>query len=110
MGASTLTGPAPIGTEPDSTSPAEPAVARRHLVGCALSLLLVLVVVFAGDPGVHSGSDAGGKAATVAAMAEPGRDGVDLGYWAESADPDGDLHPLYNTYRTSQGWVQVTSA
>lgn len=74
------------------------------------ALLLVVGVVLVGDPTVHSGSDAGGKAATVERMASEGFDGIDLGYWAAAQDPDGTHHPFYNTSRTDEGWVQVTSA
>lgn len=73
-------------------------------------LALVLAVVLLGDPAAHSGSDAGGKAATVDNIADQGLDGADIGYWAEASDPTGEHHPIYNTSRKGEGWIQVTSA
>jgi hypothetical protein len=73
-------------------------------------LLLVLTVALLGDVSANSGSDGGGKTATVENIADQGLDGVDLGYWASEADRSGDHHPFYNTSPTSTGWIQVTSA
>jgi hypothetical protein len=73
-------------------------------------LLLVLTVALLGDVSANSGSDGGGKTATVENIADQGLDGVDVGYWAFDADRAGDHHPFYNTTRTSEGWIQVTSA
>lgn len=72
--------------------------------------LLVLAVALLGDTAAHSGSDAGGKAATVQNIADHGLDGADLGYWAEGSDPTGEHHPIFNTSRKDGGWIQVTSA
>lgn len=76
--------------------------------------VLILVLVYAalaaaGDTRAASGSDAGGKVATVRTMAENGALDPDVGYWAEQADPDGDLHPLTKTDRIGDRWVQVTT-
>lgn len=73
-------------------------------------LLLVLAVALLGDISVNSGSDGGGKTATVENLAEEGLSGVDLGYWASGSDPAGEHHPFFNTAQTSEGWIQVTSA
>lgn len=75
-----------------------------------LVLLLVLAVALAGDVTANSGSDGGGKTATVENIADQGISGVDVGYWAEEADWPGDHHPFYNTSLTDEGWIQVTSA
>lgn len=77
----------------------------------ALALLAALyaAVILAGDARAASGSDAGGKLATVAMMAEQHTLDPDLGYWAESADPDGRYHPLWNTVPTGDRWIQATS-
>lgn len=74
--------------------------------------LFVAVVGFAvlGDPAVNSGSDAGPKLATAASIAEHGLDGGDLGYWAESADPDGRHRAFVFGFRSSRGWVHATGA
>jgi hypothetical protein len=73
--------------------------------------LTVAYIVFAllGDARAASGSDAGGKIATVKVMAERGSWSPDIGYWAARWDPDGDFHPIYYTYRTDDEWVQVTT-
>jgi len=73
-------------------------------------LLLVLAVVVMGDSSTNSGSDAGGKTATVENISRHGLSGVDLGYWARAADLSGDHHPFFNTAQTDEGWIQATSA
>lgn len=75
---------------------------------------MVLAAVYAsvaalGDTRAWSGSDAGGKAATVKRMVADRSGRPDLGYWAESSDPDGSNHPIIYTERRGGGWVQVTS-
>ncbi|MEQ8842654.1 MAG: hypothetical protein RIB98_16855 [Acidimicrobiales bacterium] len=92
-----------------SEAPEAPSGAVRWLEVVAV-LVLVLAVALLGDPSANSGSDAGGKLATVENISDQGLSGVDLGYWASDADPLGDHHPFYNTTRTSQGWIQATSA
>jgi hypothetical protein len=68
-----------------------------------------VLVIALGDSRAWSGSDAGGKAATVKVMAETGSWVPDVGYWAEDLDPEGVHHPLYNTQRMGDHWVQATS-
>ncbi|MCB1015576.1 MAG: hypothetical protein KDB10_10725 [Acidimicrobiales bacterium] len=82
----------------------------RTLPG-ALVLLAALcaLVIGLGRPGAGSGSDAGGKLATVVVMADEGTLVPDVGYWAEGQDPDGDHHPLWNTTAVGDRWVQATS-
>lgn len=75
----------------------------------ALLALLYVAVIVAGDARAASGSDAGGKLATVAVMAEHGTVDPDLGYWAEATDPDGRYHPLWNTVAIGDRWIQATS-
>lgn len=82
---------------------------RPGLLSAVTLTLLVLFVALLGDAGYNSGSDAGGKTATVERIAEMGLSGVDVGYWAEAVDPTGAHHPMINTSRTSEGWIQVTS-
>ena len=82
----------------------------RWVASCAVLVALVVAVIVLGDPQVFSGSDAGGKAATVHAMADRGVDGADLGYWAEDVDPLGDHHPIFHTEPREGGWIQVTSS
>jgi hypothetical protein len=33
----------------------------------------------------------------------------DIGYWAAASDPDGELHPLYYTFRVENKWVNATT-
>ena len=77
---------------------------------CISLVLLVVGVAALGDVRVNSGSDAGGKTATVANIVENGTGGVDLGYWAEDEDPDGLHHPFINTDHSDLGWIQVTGS
>ncbi|MGK2947229.1 MAG: hypothetical protein ACSLFP_01525 [Acidimicrobiales bacterium] len=67
----------------------------------ALSLLL--------DPRGSLGADTGAKVATLETMAQRGGSSVDVGYWAEDWDPEGRVHPLFQTTRTDDGWVAVTT-
>ncbi|MEJ7846114.1 MAG: hypothetical protein WKF93_10765 [Acidimicrobiales bacterium] len=97
---------------PDTRPPAPPPRPRSRWSTVAKVLILVLVyaaLAAAGDTRAASGSDAGGKVATVRTMAENGALDPDVGYWAEQADPDGDLHPLTKTDRIGDRWVQVTT-
>jgi hypothetical protein len=68
-----------------------------------------VTVVLLGDARAWSGSDAGGRVATVKAMADHGRWVPDVGYWAAAADPTGRFHPLLYTERLGSHWVQATS-
>lgn len=82
----------------------------RTVPGAVLLLAaLYALVIGAGDARAASGSDAGGKLATVVVMAEQGTLVPDVGYWAEAEDPAGDFHPLYNTTAVGDRWVQATS-
>lgn len=83
----------------------------RHPAVAALALLGLLVVLsLAMDPGGFLGSDTGAKVATLEVMDQRSTADPDVGYWAERRDPDGDLHPLYQTRRTEEGaWVAVTT-
>lgn len=71
--------------------------------------VLYALVIGAGDARTASGSDAGGKLATVVVMADQGTLVPDVGYWAEAEDPDGEFHPLWNTTAVGDRWVQATS-
>lgn len=82
----------------------------RTVPGAVLLLLALYALVIAlGDPRAASGSDAGGKLATVVVMADEGTFVPDVGYWAEAQDPDGEFHPLWNTTAVGDRWVQATS-
>lgn len=70
---------------------------------------LALAVILLGDARTASGSDAGGKLATVVAMAENGSWSPDLGYWANDTDPRGLHHPLWHTEPLGDQWIQATS-
>lgn len=83
---------------------------RVWLLLCVCLVFLVVVVATLGDVRVNSGSDAGGKTATVANIVENGPGGVDLGYWAEDEDPDGLHHPFIKTDHSDLGWIQVTGS
>ena len=110
---STAVAPSP----PVTTSPPEVvapnrvlALLRRPVVAC-----LVLLCAYAGlslalnDPRGTLGTDTGGKLATLRVMEQRGTLDPDIGYWAQAADPHGDLHPLFYTYRVGDSWVNVTT-
>ncbi|MGI8791931.1 MAG: hypothetical protein ACR2H3_01925 [Acidimicrobiales bacterium] len=80
-----------------------PALAAIALVG------VYLVIAWLGDTRAWSGADAGGKAATAVHMVAVDSWTPDVGYWAEEWDPTGLHHPLYNTLRVGDRWVQATS-
>jgi hypothetical protein len=92
-----------------------PTLARRadtrlRLLTAVLGLTLVYLLVLAlGDARAGTGSDAGGKLATARVLAEDGGLSPDVGYWAEDLDPEGRHHPLVNTERRAEHWVQATS-
>jgi hypothetical protein len=74
------------------------------------ALLAVYVAIAAlGDSRAWSGSDAGGKVATVKYMADHHTWWPEVGYWADRADPSGARHPLIYTSRKGSHWIQVTS-
>lgn len=82
---------------------------RRLAISIAALAALYVAIAVLGDTRAWSGSDAGGKVATVKMMAERGDWTPDVGYWAERADPAGTFHPLLYTTRTESMWVQATS-
>lgn len=86
------------------------ASGRRTMLLCLAGLLLLYVAVIAlGDSRAYSGSDAGGKAASVRVMADRGTDSPDVGYWAARLDPEGLHHGLVNTTVRGTTYVQSTS-
>ncbi len=91
----------------------QPTAAAGRVVPSWLSAIVLLGVYMCAalllDPGGYMGSDTGGKAATVAVMSHNQDWSPDIGYWAESWDPEGDLHPYFGTTRRGDSWIQVTS-
>jgi hypothetical protein len=99
---------------PDRAVVADTRTWRRdrwtRVVAACVALLAVYAVLSAFmDPRATLGSDSAGKLATLRVMDERGALDVDVGYWAERADPTGALHPLYYTNRVDGQWVQVTT-
>lgn len=75
----------------------------------ALVLLAQLLVLFLSAPRSYSGSDAGGRAAAVAAAADRGSCDHDLGYWAAPWDPTARVHPMVNTLAVDDRFVQPSA-
>src|SRR5690606_26187922 len=83
---------------------------RRPLPAAAVLLVLYLLLSGLMDPDGYLGTDTGAKVATLEAMDRQGSARPDVGYWAEELDPDGIVHPLYQTRLLSDGsWVNVTT-
>jgi hypothetical protein len=79
-----------------------------------MGAVLLLAILYAGviglgDARAWSGSDAGGRVATVKWMAEHHSWVPQVGYWAAEADPGGVHHPLYHTELRGGHWVQPAS-
>lgn len=76
---------------------------------------LVLLAVYAAlsllmNPGGYLGTDTGAKVYTLEVMDRADTARPDVGYWAEDFDPDGSVHPLYQTAAQDDGgWVAVTT-
>ncbi len=73
-----------------------------------MAVVLFLVAQLA-DPDGYLSTDVGGKTATIEVIVENGPRAPDLGYWAESLDPDGRLYPMWSTARIDGAWVNVTT-
>lgn len=106
---------ATIETSPGSSTSAEadPQSATvfwfRPVVIAAILLAGYFSCTLVTDPGGYLSTDTGGKVATLDAMTERGDLRPDLGYWAESVDPDGSLYPMFSTLQVNDQWVNVTS-
>jgi hypothetical protein len=89
--------------------PDTPAPARRVLLAVALLLAVYGALAAFVDTRATLGSDTGAKVATLRVMADRGALDPDVGYWAAAHDPDGHLHPLYNSSAVGHRWVNVTT-
>jgi len=96
--------------EPAGTASADRRSHARTVAVAALALFLVYgALSFLDDPRGTLGSDSGAKVATVRVMGERGSLVPDIGYWAQRYDPDGSLHPMYNSAHVGEHWVDVTT-
>jgi len=88
-----------------------PAVDERGRLAASLAALAVLYVLLIGlgDARAWSGSDAGGKVATIRYMAEHHTLVPEVGYWASAQDPAGTFHPLVKTTLVGHRFIQVTT-
>ena len=111
--------PPPSTTLPESEPLHEPTAPSSHrLLGWLqrpLVACLVLLAVYAtctlalNDPRGTLGTDTGGKLATLHVMDRNGSLVPEIGYWAAAADPKGDLHPIFYTFKVDGKWVNVTT-
>lgn len=82
----------------------------RRLLPAVLLLLIYGALSLVTSPHGYLGTDTGGKVLTLDAMEHRGSiDGLDVGYWAEKWDPEGDLHGYFGTVPGEGRWVQVTT-
>lgn len=79
------------------------------LAACAVLFGVYALLSLANDPRGYLGTDTGAKVATLRAMVHNGGLDPDVGYWAAKWDPEGTLHPLYQTVRYGDRWVVVTT-
>jgi hypothetical protein len=92
--------------------PSRPLLAwlQRPLVACLVLLAVYATCTLAlNDPRGTLGTDTGGKLATLHVMDHNGSLVPEIGYWAASADPKGDLHPIFYTFKVDGKWVNVTT-
>ncbi len=83
---------------------------RRPVVAGLVLLVAYVALSFAMSPHGYLGTDTGGKVATLEVMAHHGGGtDPDVGYWAARWDPKGAFHPLYNTTRVGDRYINVTS-
>lgn len=81
---------------------------RAALACCAL-LAIYGALSFFNDSKGFLGTDTGAKVASLRAMVHNGGFDPDVGYWAQAWDPEGKLHPLYQSVRFGDRWVAVTT-
>lgn len=92
-----------------ATAPVSEAVRRPVTAGLLLLLAYVLVGLTV-NPDGHLGTDTGTKVYTLETMDRAGRADPDIGYWAADLDPDGSVHPIFQTRpRADGGWVAITT-
>lgn len=84
------------------------ALRRPVVAGCVL-LLTYVGLSFCMDPHGYLGADTGAKVATLEVMVDGGTARPVLGYWAADLDPVGELHPVFDTRREGNEWVNVTT-
>jgi hypothetical protein len=93
---------------PRSTTDRRSGLNRSALAGLALLLVYVGLSLLM-DPKGYLGADTGAKVYTLEAMDRDGSARPVLSFWAESLDPDGELHPIFDSRRVDGGWVHVTT-
>jgi hypothetical protein len=82
---------------------------RRTLLACLLLLGVYAAASALLDPGGYLGTDTGAKVATLDRMVDTGTWRPALPYWADAQDPDGRVHPIYDTAKIDGHWVHVTT-
>jgi hypothetical protein len=93
-----------------STRPARiGSMLSRPLVAAAVLLVCYLACAGLNNPRGFLGTDTGAKVATLQVMQARDTFVPDAGYWAAANDPQGSLHPLYDTRRVGGHYVAVTT-
>ncbi len=82
---------------------------RAAAVASGALLLIYIGLSFVNHPGGSLGTDTGAKVLTLRAMDQSGTFDPDVGYWAESWDPEGRVHPLHDVAHIGDRWVIVTT-
>ncbi len=82
----------------------------RPLVSCLVLLAIYATITLAfNDPRGTLGTDTGSKLATLHVMDQKGTLVPEIGYWAAKADPKGDVHPIFYSFKVDGTWVNVTT-
>jgi hypothetical protein len=84
-------------------------VLARPVVACLLLFTAYGALSMLNDPNGTLLADSGGKVATMHAMADSGSLDPDVGYWAATRDPAGELHALRFTAKVGDEWLQATT-
>ncbi len=83
---------------------------RRPVVAGVVLLVVYGALSLLMDPHGYLGTDTGAKVATLEMMKRDHTADPNVGYWAAEWDPDGRLHPLYQSFRRDDGgWVAVST-
>src|ERR1700704_4467839 len=101
--------PEPAGPTPVGEPPAAIGNFGRPLVAALLLLVCYFAAASFNSTRGYLGTDTGAKVATLQVMQSHHDFDPNAGYWAARDDPQGRLHPLYDTRHVGDRYVSVTT-